>query len=609
MPRLSEMVRSGVNQGNAVIETDYFTVEDNTQTKFYLKSAVNNPQNLLVFVNGIQQDLSQYTIIGNELTLVNPAILSNKVKVINFKNLTVADRSPQPTVDVMQGGNLIYELSQTPASTSSIIVSINGNIQPPNTYSLDNDKLTFNSATPAGSTIVVIHLIGAIISTSTVLPNSVTLSHLALDSIDSRYAQISNTYSKTEVDNKINNIVNNAPDMMNSLAEIAASLNNDPNFANNIQNQIDTKSPLSHHHNDIYYVKDEINTFLSSKSNRSTHYDQGQILTLLGEKANKNDVYTKSQVDSLVLNGGSTPVPTSPGNRGLFAGGKTILNTVFDIEYFTINTFGNTVKFGNLQEAKKHAAGSSNGINNNGVIAGGNSTSNLSKIEHLNINNTSNSSEFGNLSAPRSEHTSVSNGTNNRSVFIGGTGAFTSDMEYITTNTPANGHLFGNLLGSQKKGVAGTSNGKHDRGVVGSLVQTTNAFAMEFISIPVLSNAVVFGELYQGDYIAACSNDTHNRGVFAGGKTGDTSLNNIKYINIAIQANAQDFGTLTLSRHDLGGVSNGINERGIFAGGSDGSNYIDETDYITISVNSNAAPFGSLMNRKQGTAAFSNGLL
>jgi hypothetical protein len=609
MPRLSEMVNSGVNQGNAVIETDFFTVEENTQDTFFLKSAVNNPQNILVFVNGIEKDLTEFTIIGNQLTLVNPAVLGQKVKVINFKNLTVADRSPQPLVDILQGGQIIYDLSQAPASTSSIIVSINGNIQPPNTYTLNNTTLTFNTATPAGSTIVVIHLVGAIISTSTVLPNSVTLSHLATDSVDSRYAQIANTYSKTEVDNKISAIVDNAPELLNTLSEIANSLNNDPNFANNIQNQIDTKSPASHNHNDIYYTKLELDTFLSSKSNKTSHYDQGQIMTLLGEKANKNDVYTKSQVDTLVLNGGQTPVPVQPGNRGVFAGGKTILNVDFTIEYCTINTFGNSVKFGNLQEAKRHAAGASNGINNNGVIGGGFTTSNISKIEQININTTSNSGEFGMLMAPRSEHTAVSNGTNNRTVFIGGNGSFTSDMEYITTNTPANALFFGNLLGSQKNGIAGTSNGKQDRGVVGSLVEAANVFATEFISIPVLSNAVVFGTLYQGSYISATSNDTHSRGVFAGGRVNATSLNTMQYINIAIQANAQAFGTLTLSRSELSAVSNGVNERAIFVGGTDGSAYIDEMDYITISIMSNAAPFGSLMAQKNGIAAFSNGLL
>jgi hypothetical protein len=609
MPRLSEMVNSGINQGNAVIETDYFTVEENTQTKFTLKSPVNNPQNLLVFVNGVEKDLSQYTIVGNELTLLNPAVLGNKVKIINFKNLTVADRSPQPVVDTLVGGNIVYELSQSPASTSSIIVSINGNIQPPNSYSLNNTTITFNNVTPPSATIVVIHLVGAVISTSTVLPNSVTLSHLALDSVDSRYSQISNTYSKTEIDNKIDVVVNNAPDMMNTLSEIAASLNNDPNFANNIQAQIDTKSPASHHHNDIYYTKTEVDVFLSSKSSKETHYDQGQILTILGEKANKNDVYTKSQVDTLVLNGGSTPVPISPGNRGLFAGGKTVLNVDFNIEYITINTFGNSVKFGNLQEAKQHAAGSSNGINNNGLIAGGFTTSNVSKIEHVNINTTSNTGDFGNLIAPRSEHTAVSNGTNNRSVFMGGTGSFTSDIEYVTTNTPSNALLFGNLLGAQKQGISGTSNGKQDRGVVGTLIQSAGIFKSEFISIPVLSNSVVFGDLYQGEYIASLSNDTHSRGVFSGGRVGTTALNVMQYINIAVQGNAQAFGTLTIARSELDGVSNGVNERGIFVGGNDGSAHTNTMDYITISVISNAAPFGSLMTKKSGVAAFSNGLL
>lgn len=55
-------------------------------------------------------------------------------------------------------------------------------------------------------------------------------------------ADQANTYTKTEVDNHIANLVDSAPETLNTLNELATALGDDPNFATTVANQIGTKA-------------------------------------------------------------------------------------------------------------------------------------------------------------------------------------------------------------------------------------------------------------------------------------------------------------------------------------------------------------------------------
>lgn len=612
MPRLSEMVNSGFQSGNAIIETKFFDITDISQTTFKLKSTINSSDHIFVFLNGKHINLTNFTTNNNNLILINvPLSVGDVLHVVHFKSVTITGKSIDPFIEEFVGGQITYNLSSYANSNHGILVSINGNIQPPSNYQLIDGKiLTFNTSTPINAKIVVMYLIGAVITTSSVLPNSVGLQHLALDSIDTRYARVENTYTKSDIDEKIDQLVNNAPDLLNSLSEIANALNNDPNFATNIQNQLNNKSPIGHDHNSIYYTKSELDVFLQSKADSINYYNNGQIDTILGEKANRHEVYSKSEIDSLLASNGNIVIPVIAGNRGIYSGGINNISFISNIEYFNITTFGNSVKFGNMINPLSATASASNGTNNIGLITGGFNNSSVNDIQKINILSASNSIEFGKLLSPRSSHCAVSNGTNNRTVIIGGTGGFTNDMEYITTNTPGNAKVFGNLLGTSKTNITGTSNGKNDRGVFGSLLYP-NIWTNQFITIPTLSNSVVFGDSYGATHLSATSNDTQNRGIFAGGLMGGSNtVNTIHYINIAIQSNSVNFGTLTIARKSLAATSNGVNQRAIFAGGIESTNYYSsEVDFVNISINANAAPFGDLLLKQSDQSAMSNAAL
>ena len=53
---------------------------------------------------------------------------------------------------------------------------------------------------------------------------------------------ITDAYTKTQVDKKVSDLVNSAPETLDTLNELANALGNDPNFATTVANQIGTKA-------------------------------------------------------------------------------------------------------------------------------------------------------------------------------------------------------------------------------------------------------------------------------------------------------------------------------------------------------------------------------
>ena len=56
---------------------------------------------------------------------------------------------------------------------------------------------------------------------------------------------ITDAYTKTQVDTKISNLVNSAPETLDTLNELASALGNDPNFATTVATQIGNKANTS----------------------------------------------------------------------------------------------------------------------------------------------------------------------------------------------------------------------------------------------------------------------------------------------------------------------------------------------------------------------------
>ena len=92
-----------------------------------------------------------------------------------------------------------------------------------------------------------------------------------------------------------------------------------------------------------------------------------------------------------------------------------------------------------------------------------------------------------------------------------------------------------------------------------------------------------------------------DRGLMAGGEGSNngTSVNVISYIDITTPGNATDFGDLTSTREQCGGLSN--QTTGVFIGGFSDASRLASMDYVTISTTGNAQDFGDLTAAKSGT--------
>ena len=70
---------------------------------------------------------------------------------------------------------------------------------------------------------------------------STTYTKIEVDNSLSLKANQSTTYTKSEVDTQFSNLIDSAPDALNTLNELAEALNDDENYAATIQNQLATK--------------------------------------------------------------------------------------------------------------------------------------------------------------------------------------------------------------------------------------------------------------------------------------------------------------------------------------------------------------------------------
>ena len=100
-------------------------------------------------------------------------------------------------------------------------------------------------------------------SSHSALSTKVTNNETAIGTINTTLgtkADTSTTYTKTEVDKKISDLVDSSPEALNTLNELAAALGDDPNFATTVMNEIGTKADADHNHDTAYAAKSSEHT-------------------------------------------------------------------------------------------------------------------------------------------------------------------------------------------------------------------------------------------------------------------------------------------------------------------------------------------------------------
>ena len=241
--------------------------------------------------------------------------------------------------------------------------------------------------------------------------------------------------------------------------------------------------------------------------------------------------------------------------RGLWAGGYNP-STSNEITYITIASEGDSIDFGDLNEARRAtsaASSSTRGVWFGGYSpAGGGSSNRTNTIQYVQIATIGNAKDFGDLTSTNVSSAAAASPT--RCIFSGGY-TLPSGYEVITTASTGNATRFGDMLVPMAR-HAGCSNST--RGVFGAgrHVNPYGAInsALEYITIASEGNATFFGDItVKRNMLAAASNQT--RGLFAGGYDTPVNYNIIDYITFATTGNAIDFGDCIEEKRGTSGLS------------------------------------------------------
>ena len=297
---------------------------------------------------------------------------------------------------------------------------------------------------------------------------------------------------------------------------------------------------------------------------------------------------------------------STPGTRGVFAGGFLTPGDSDTIDYINISSTGNAVDFGNLTGGRRtHGTGASQ---TRGLCMGGYGGGGLASIDTITIASTGDATDYGDLVLGARWNTSgASNAT--RSLLMGGEtpspNTYVNEIEYMVIASTGAGIDFGNLTGACRPG--GQNGLANPTRVVVALGNTPSGrvSTLNFIAIATLGDAQDFGDLsVSRNRSGALSNAT--RGLFGGGGNSPTNYTLIDYITIASGGNASKFGDLTVTGFRGGAVSSPT--RGAWGGGVDvgGGSKTTVIDYVEIATEGNAVDFGDLSVSRGQCTGISN---
>ena len=129
---------------------------------------------------------------------------------------------------------------------------------------------------------------------------------------------------------------------------------------------------------------------------------------------------------------------------------------------------------------------------------------------------------------------------------------------------------------------------------------------MDFFNISTGGNGTDFGNL-SADIFATGSTASSTRGVVFGGYGGSPHSANsdeIQFVTMASQGNAQDFGNLTVGRTYP--TTSGNQTRAVMVGGGSPSGNFNTMDYVEIATTGNAVDFGDMLMHTNGASTMSD---
>ena len=288
--------------------------------------------------------------------------------------------------------------------------------------------------------------------------------------------------------------------------------------------------------------------------------------------------------------------------RGLNGGSSTPAN-ITTIDYFQIQSTGNSIVFGDLTTSGQHTSCSSA---TRGVFAMGGQSSPGTKqnvIDFVTIATTGNAIDFGDRTVTLNGPGGLSNQT--RGIFAGGgqPNPQSDVIDFITIASVGNATDFGNMT-SANKNAAGLAS--PTRGI---LAHGGDPFTnvIDYITIATTGNAQDFGDTTNAaeGYLACASN---TRGIIVGGYVAPANQNVIQYLTIATTGNAIDFGDIGSNRVTAqSGAGTSNNLRGVTMGGFNNPNQYSTTmEFVNIATTGNSNDFGYLTSSRAYTGSCSD---
>ena len=281
-----------------------------------------------------------------------------------------------------------------------------------------------------------------------------------------------------------------------------------------------------------------------------------------------------------------SPEQNTGGTRALFAGGYTVPSVTNEIDFINVDTTGNALDFGNLQNNIRGKAGLAS--RTRGLFAGGRTPTDLNTIDFVTIASTGNASDFGDLTITSHHGTGLSDATRGIITAMENPGWPSSNsnrIDFVTIASTGNANDFGDLyFGTRECGSCASPT----RGVVFSGTPS-GSNVIQYFTISTQGNSADFGDLTTvGQRGKGGSNAV--RGLFSIGLTPSVTTA-VDFIAIATLGNAKDFGDLTEARGNA--CATASSTRFVVAGGGAPS-VVDTIDYAQIMTTGNFINFGEL---------------
>lgn len=133
----------------SAMNSDQFTGDGST-TAFTLTNSPSSSDKTLVFIQGVYQEKSTYSISGTTLTFTTAPPNGYTIEVVVYSKITIADNTVNVERFTGDNSTVAFTLTNAPSAANNLDVYISGLYQEKNTYSFSGSTVTLDTAPATG---------------------------------------------------------------------------------------------------------------------------------------------------------------------------------------------------------------------------------------------------------------------------------------------------------------------------------------------------------------------------------------------------------------------------------------------------------------------------